>query len=67
MTLTLVLVLTILTCPFCPFKMETIEPADGEIPNRKLTWKSLGFLSHIKCRTIDDRFPMTLWEVWFYI
>jgi hypothetical protein len=45
--------------------METIEPDDGEIPTRKLTWKPLGFLRHIMCRTIDDRFPIVLWEVWF--
>ena len=25
----------------------------------------LGFLIHIKRRTIDDRFPLSLWEVWF--
>ncbi len=48
-----------------PFEMEAIEPGDGEIPTRKLIWKPLGFLSHIKRRcTIDDRFPITLWEVW---
>jgi hypothetical protein len=45
--------------------MTDIEPGDGEIPTRKLTWKPSGWLSHIKCRTIDDRFPLTLWEVWF--
>ena len=38
------------------FEMTDIEPDDGEIPPRKLTWKPLGFLSHIKRRTIDDRF-----------
>ncbi len=48
-----------------PFEMEAIEPDDGEIPTRELTWKPLGFLSHIKCRTLDDRFPIALWEVWF--
>ena len=48
-----------------PFEMAAIEPGDGEIPTRKLTWKPSGFLSHIKCRTIDDRFPISLWEVWF--
>ena len=45
--------------------MAAIEPGDGKIPTRKLTWKPLGFLSHIKCRTIDDRFALALWEVWF--
>jgi hypothetical protein len=29
-----------------------------------LSWKTLGFLSHIKRRTNDDRFPLSLWEVW---
>ena len=48
-----------------PFEMTAIEPGDGEIPTRKLTWKPLGFLSRIMCRTIDDRFPIALWEVWF--
>ena len=48
-----------------PFKMAAIEPGDGEIPTRKLAWKPLGFLSHINRRTIDDRFPLALWEVWF--
>jgi hypothetical protein len=44
-----------------PFEMEAIEPGDGEIPTRKLTWKPLGWLSHIKSRTIDDLFPLELW------
>ena len=48
-----------------PFEMESIEPGDGEIPTRKLTWKPLGFLIHIIRRTTDDRFPIALWEVWF--
>ena len=48
-----------------PFEMEVIEPDDGEIPTRKLTWKPLGILNHIMCRTTDDRFPIALWEVWF--
>ena len=63
-TLTLVLVLTVHTSVL-HFEMEDIEPGDGEIPTRKLTWKPLGFWSHIKCRTIDDRFPLALWEMWF--
>jgi hypothetical protein len=46
-----------------PFEMYTLEP--GEPPSRTLNWKS-GFLSHIKRRTIGDRFPLSLWEVWFY-
>ena len=46
-----------------PFEMYAIEP--GESPTRSLNWKSLGFLSHIKRRTIGDRFPLSLWEVWF--
>ena len=25
----------------------------------------LGFLSHVKRRSNDDRFPLALWEVWF--
>jgi hypothetical protein len=29
-----------------------------------LSWKPLGFLRHIKRRTNDDRFPLSLWEVW---
>jgi hypothetical protein len=30
-----------------------------------LNWKPLGFLSNIKRRTNGDRFPLSLWEVWF--
>ena len=41
-----------------PHEMTVIEP--GENPTRTLTWKSVVFLSHIKCRTNDDRFPL-LW------
>jgi len=43
--------------------MFALEPCDP--PSRTLTWKPLGFLSHIKHRTNDDRFPLSLWEVWF--
>jgi hypothetical protein len=43
--------------------MYTIEP--GETPSRILKWNSLGFLSHIERRTIGNRFPLSLWEVWF--
>jgi hypothetical protein len=46
-----------------PFEMYAIEP--GEPPSWSLTWKPLGFLSHIKGRTNRDRFPLSLWEVWF--
>ena len=42
-----------------PFEMTVIEP--GENLTRTLTWKHLSFLSHIKCRTNDDRFPLSLW------
>jgi hypothetical protein len=42
------------------FEMTGIEP--GENPTRTLTWKSLGFLSHIKRRINDDRFPLSLWD-----
>jgi hypothetical protein len=45
------------------FKMYALEP--GETPSRTLNWNPLGFLSHIKRRTNDDRFPLSLWEVWF--
>ena len=46
-----------------PFEMYTLEP--GEPPSRSLNWKPLGFLSHIKRHTNGDRFPLSLWEVWF--
>ncbi len=46
-----------------PFEMYALEP--GETPSRTLNWKPLGFLIHIKRRTIGDRFPLSLWEVWF--
>ena len=48
-----------------PFEMYAIE--SGESPTRSLNWKSLGFLSHIKRCTIGDRFPLSLWEVWFCV
>ena len=41
-----------------PHEMMAIEP--GESPTRTLTWKSLAYLSHIKRRTNDDRFPLPL-------
>jgi len=44
-----------------PFEMYELEP--GETPSHTLNWKPLGFLSHIECRTNDDRFPLSLWEV----
>ena len=46
-----------------PFEMHALDP--GETPSRSLNWKPLGFLSYIKRRTIGDRFPLSLWEVWF--
>jgi hypothetical protein len=46
-----------------PFEMYTLDP--GETPSHTLKWSPLGFLSHIKRRTIGDRFPLSLWEVWF--
>ena len=46
-----------------PFEMHALDP--GETPSRTLKWSPLGFLSHIKRRTIGDRFPLSLWEVWF--
>ncbi len=44
-----------------PHEMYALEP--GDPPSRTLTWKPLGFLSHVKRRTNDDRFPLALWEV----
>jgi hypothetical protein len=38
-----------------PHEMYALEP--GDIPSRILSWKALGFLSHVKRRSIDDRFP----------
>ena len=46
-----------------PHELYALEP--GEIPSRILSWTSLGFLSHIKRCTNDDRFPLSIWEVWF--
>jgi hypothetical protein len=43
-----------------PFDMAAIEPGEGEIPTRTLTWKPLSFLNHIKRCTMDDRFPLSL-------
>ncbi len=44
------------------YEMFALEP--GDPPSRTLTWKPLGWLSHVKRRTNDDRFPLSLWEVW---
>jgi hypothetical protein len=44
------------------YEMFALEP--GDPPSRTLTWKPLGWLSHVKRRTSDDRFPLSLWEVW---
>jgi hypothetical protein len=41
--------------------MYTLE--SGDPPSRTLSWNPLGFLSHVKRRTNDDRFPLALWEV----
>jgi hypothetical protein len=49
-----------------PHEMTVIEPGENPNPTRTLTWKSLDFLRHIKCRTNDDRFPLPLWETWFW-
>jgi hypothetical protein len=46
-----------------PIEMYALEP--GDPPSRTLNWKPLGFLSHIKRRTNGDRFPLSVWEVWF--
>jgi hypothetical protein len=45
-----------------PHEMCTLEP--GDPPSRTLSWKPLGFFSHVKRRTNDDRIPLALWEVW---
>ena len=44
-------------------EMETIEPSEN--PSRTLTWKPLGFLSHIKRRTNDHRFLVSQWDSFF--
>ncbi len=41
-------------------EMTTIEPS--EIPSRTLDWTTLTYLSHIKCRSNDDRFLVSQWE-----
>jgi hypothetical protein len=41
-------------------EMAAIEPS--EIPSRTLSWKPLVWLSHIKCRSNDDRFSSSQWE-----
>jgi hypothetical protein len=45
-----------------PHEMYALEP--GDPPSLTLSWKLPGFLSHVKCRTNDDRFTLALWEVW---
>ena len=45
-----------------PYELFALEPGDS--PSRTMTWKPLGWLSHVKRRTNDDRFPLALWEVW---
>ncbi len=50
--------------------VQTCTDIDHVNPTRTLIippdWNSLDFLNHIKCRTNDDRFPLPLWETWFY-
>ena len=46
-----------------PHELFALDP--GDPPSHTLTWKPLGWLSHVKRRTNDDRFPLALWEVWF--
>jgi hypothetical protein len=46
-----------------PFEMAVVEP--GENLTRTLTWKPWTFLRYVRCRTGDDRFPLSLWGVWF--
>jgi hypothetical protein len=41
-------------------EMSDIEPS--EIPSRTLAWSPLTYLSHIKCRSNDDRFLDSQWE-----
>jgi hypothetical protein len=45
------------------FEMTVFE--SGENPTHTLTWKPSSFLRHIKRRTNDDRFHLSLWESWF--
>ena len=40
--------------------MAAIEPT--EIPSRTIAWTPLAYLSHIKCRSHDDRFLASQWE-----
>jgi hypothetical protein len=46
------------------FQMAAIEPGDNL--THRLTWKPLVFLNHIKRRTNDDRFPLSLCEFCFW-
>ena len=48
------------------FKSLTITGWSNNWLSMHKTWKPLTFLSHIKRRTNDDRFPLSLWEVWFW-
>jgi hypothetical protein len=45
--------------------MAAIEPSEIPSGSGTLSWKPLAFLSHIKRRTNDNRFPLPLWETWF--
>ena len=44
-------------------EMMTIEP--GEQTSCKVTWKPTTWISHIMCRSHDDRLPLQVWESWF--
>ncbi len=46
-----------------PHEMYVLK--SGDTPSRTLSLKPLGFLRHVNRRFNDDRFPLTLWEVWF--
>ena len=45
-------------------EMVAIEPT--EIPSRTIAWTPLVYLSHIKCRSHDDRFLTSQWETLIY-
>ena len=42
-------------------EIAAIEPT--ETPSHTIAWKPLAYLSHIKCRSHDDRFLAFQWEV----
>ncbi len=45
-------------------EMATIEPS--EIPSRTLNWNPMVWLSHVKCRSNDDRFSVSQWESFIF-